>query len=76
MNASILLSKEFFEFSSKIKDLYLEKTKLNDEFKIVYAEYKSKLRSIDDESLALQSEMCNKNKTAKKDLSKKPKQLV
>jgi len=75
MNASILLSKEFFDFSSKIKDLYLEKTKLNEDFKVVYDEYKAKLRAINEESLALQSEICNKNKT-KKDLSKKQKQLV
>lgn len=66
MEASVLLSKEFFEFSSKIKDLYLEKNKINDEFKAIYADYKSRLRAIDEESLVLQSEMCFKNKKDKK----------
>lgn len=56
MKTEFLLSEEFVNFSANIKNLHDQKKELEAEFKRLFSEHKSKVKSIDDEALKLQQD--------------------
>lgn len=55
LQANVLLSDEFAEFSGKVTALHEKKKELNAEFKKLYEEHKSAVAAIDAEAVALQN---------------------
>jgi uncharacterized protein (UPF0335 family) len=55
LQANVLLSDEFAEFSGKVTALHERKKELNAEFKKLYEEHKSAVAAIDAEAVALQN---------------------
>jgi len=52
----ILLSDEFVEFSSKVKEIYATKKAKQEELRKVYDSYKAEFKELDDEARDLQIE--------------------
>lgn len=55
LQASVLLSDEFAEFSGKVTALHERKKELKSEFKKLYEEHKAAVAAIDAEAVALQN---------------------
>jgi hypothetical protein len=64
MNAELLLSDKFVEFSSKVAALHEKKKSLNIEFKKVYEAHRVQIKAIEEEAATLASEFQNEQKPA------------
>lgn len=67
LTPEILLSEQFVSFSSKIAALHEKKKELVAEFKKVYEEHKSQVKTIDDEAESLQNAFNEWANSKKKD---------
>lgn len=67
MEAMFLLSNEFVEFSTHIKELHDEKVRLTEEFKAAHAAYKASLKALDEKALSLQNAFEDWKKTQVKE---------
>jgi hypothetical protein len=64
MNAELLLSDRFIEFSSRVAALHEKKKSLNVEFKKLFEAHKVQIKAIEEEAAALASEFQNEQKPA------------
>jgi len=62
MNAELLLSDKFVEFSAKVASLHEKKKNLNIEFKKLFEAHKAQIKQIEEEAALLASEFQNEQK--------------